>query len=512
MSDLQTDVTTSEEFNGTDAVTDGSETASDEAAVAADMAEGTAGEAVVTPTGSADDQSAVSESVVSESAVSESAAAGSAVSESSVAESVPAEPVTELSMADQRARVDSVVDSLKQINYDDDELKEKFGKYLKEIERYQSLLKLLDIGDENLAQKAEVFLEICENPEFEIAFVGTIKTGKSTLINALLGHNYTPVDVTPETAALTKFRKSPQDYVKVIFYNRQEWDELTKSKSQQADTYNELYRRLNAESVADEWVGHEPIMTEVENLGIEAEVAKWTSSKKPEHFFVKEVDIGLSTLPESFPEQVLLVDTPGLFDAVTYRSEITKKYIRKADAVFFCVDVQRTIREEHEEIRTVFENASDNMSKVHIVATHWDKLNKPIIENWERQKKFLVELFSGRSFFGDMELAQKNIMHSSAYMYNLLKDADDNMDELEIFCRMTGLTERGASDEEIKAVLDDIKGYTNVDKIREVIKTELLAKYKHLLFYRIETVYQDLISTYRRGIKERKEAAQKNAQ
>ncbi len=146
------------------------------------------------------------------------------------------------------------------------------------------------------------------------------------------------------------------------------------------------------------------------------------------------------------------------------------------------------------------------------MATHWDKLNKLIIENWERQKKFLVELFSGRSFFGDMELAQKNIMHSSAYMYNLLKDADDNMDELEIFCRMTGLTERGASDEEIKAVLDDIKGYTNVDKIREVIKTELLAKYKHLLFYRIETVYQDFISTYRRGIKERKEAAQQNAQ
>ncbi len=501
MSDLQTDVSTSEDLNE-NSVGANTEGAGTEASVETESA---AEEAVpFASAGSGSEVSGETETDVSAETGSKTPVESAPVTD----DAAPAvtEPVTEMNIADQRARVDSVVDSLKQINYDDDELKEKFGKYLKEIERYQSLLKLLDIGDENLAQKAEVFLEICENPEFEIAFVGTIKTGKSTLINALLGHNYTPVDVTPETAALTKFRKSPKDYVKVVFYDRQEWDELTRSKSQQADTYDELYRRLNAEAVVDTWVGHEPIMTEVENLEIENEVAKWTSSKMPEHFFVKEVDIGLSTLPESFPEQVLLVDTPGLFDAVTYRSEITKKYIRKADAVFFCVDVQRTIREEHEEIRAVFENASDNMSKVHIVATHWDKLNKPIIENWERQKKFLVELFSGRNFFGSMELAQKNIMHSSAYMYNLLKDADDNMDELEIFCRMTGLTERGASDEEIKSVLDEIKGYTNVDKIREVIENELLAKYKHLLFYRIETVYQDLISTYRKGIKEKREA------
>ena len=410
---------------------------------------------------------------------------------------------------EQKARIENTVNQIKEDDSEADKAwKEQTGKYLKEIERYQSMVKLLDIGNENLSQQTGLFLDILENPEFEIAFVGTIKTGKSTLINALLGHNYTPTDVTPETAALTKFRRSEQDYIKIVFYNEDEWKQLKASKSQNAVEYNDLYNRLGAEEAAAKWVGHDSIKRELSADEIETKVAQWTSSKYAEHFFVKEVELGISTLPETFPPQVLFVDTPGLFDAVQYRSEIAEKYIRKADAVFFCVDVQRTIREEHDEIMTVFENSRHNKEKVHIVATHWDKLNKPIVENWNKQKRFLVELFSNKNFFGSEELAEKNIMHSSAYMYNLCNDVDKNIDELELFTRMVGLTERGDSDEKIKSLMGDIMGYTNIEKIKKVIETELVAKYKQLMVDRIESVYQELVSTYRQGIHEKRVASE----
>ena len=116
---------------------------------------------------------------------------------------------------EQQQKIDSMVESMGA--QDDPVWKEKAGKYLREIDRYQAMVKLLDIGSKALNEKREMFVELCENPEFEIALVGTIKTGKSTLINALLGHDYTPTDITPETAALTKFRKSDNDYIRIIF-------------------------------------------------------------------------------------------------------------------------------------------------------------------------------------------------------------------------------------------------------------------------------------------------------
>ena len=66
-------------------------------------------------------------------------------------------------------------------------------------------------------------------PDLQIAIVGTIKAGKSTFINALFEENIASTDVTPETASLTKFRYSTKNKLEVKFYNKTEWDELWES-------------------------------------------------------------------------------------------------------------------------------------------------------------------------------------------------------------------------------------------------------------------------------------------
>ena len=89
------------------------------------------------------------------------------------------------------------------------------------MERVKTLLEAEGINElvtSKMMKNLNSFLARCSNAEFHIALVGAIKAGKSTLINAILGHRYASTKVTPETAALTKFRKADYNYVRVSFY------------------------------------------------------------------------------------------------------------------------------------------------------------------------------------------------------------------------------------------------------------------------------------------------------
>ena len=123
--------------------------------------------------------------------------------------------------------------------------------YVKKVEQYKAFYNVEDLENSSKAttiEKMNRFLDLCSHGEFQIAFVGTIKTGKSTLMNALLGKDYASEAVTPETAALTKFRSSVKDYVKVTFYSKEEWDKLWKSISSNKDVFLLEYKELHADT------------------------------------------------------------------------------------------------------------------------------------------------------------------------------------------------------------------------------------------------------------------------
>ncbi len=378
------------------------------------------------------------------------------------------------------------------------------------VEKYRAIMRLPEIkSDDGVVEKMNDFLELCTKPEFQIAFVGTIKTGKSTLINALLGHNYASMAVTPETAALTKFRSSPRDYVKVSFYTKNEWEDLWASRTSGADAFMNEYNELNADSVKDRWIGHETIYKEIANSDIKKELATWSSSKHAEHYFVKEIEVGISSLPEDFPKQVVFVDTPGLSDPVSYRSEITKQYIRKANAVFVCVDAQKVQKDEIETISSVFSFSSHNKNKVHIIATHWDKLNKPE-EDWRVQKNWLKKRLVGKGFFDTAEMAENNITYSAAYIYNLCRDynAIDVNDKIPLmqFALIMGM---GMDFNSLENNIPYMKDKTNIQSIQRIITDKLASNYKKLLYQDIEKKYLDIVYTLKRIAKEQqKETAE----
>lgn len=365
--------------------------------------------------------------------------------------------------------------------------------YTEKVERYNALFNLPEMGaDKNsdLSKKMMDFLDLCYKPEFQIAFVGTIKTGKSTLINSLLGHNYASMAVTPETAALTKFRSSPKDYVKVTFYSSEEWKKLWSSRTSGADAFMKEYNELDAESEKDKWIGHPYIYKELANSEIKKELSVWSSSKKAEHYFVKEIEVGISSLPKDFPKQVVFVDTPGLSDPVAYRSEITKQYIRKANAVFVCVDAQKVQKDEIETISSVFSFSSHNKDKVHIIATHWDKLNKPETD-WIEQKEWLEKRLIGKGFFDNKEMAHSNIMHSAAHIYNLCRDYDYlEKDDKKTLMQFAIAMDIDLCD--IRSNLSKMIELTNIKNINMIVRNKLAFNYQTLLCQDIENKYVDI--------------------
>lgn len=364
-----------------------------------------------------------------------------------------------------------------------------------------------------MIRNLDTFLQRCSNAEFHIALVGAIKAGKSTLINVLLGYEYASTKVTPETAALTKFRRGNRNYVHVSFYSKNEWERLWKSANDsKAEVFLEEYRQLNANAVKEQWVGRtEETFDCKEKEDVVKEILRWTSSRSPEHYFVKEVEVGLKDI--DLPEGGVLVDTPGLDDVVEYRSNITREYIDRANAVLVCVKSDALTGQEMATIYSVFSNTRYKPEKVYIVATQLDTLNRPN-ENWKEQQEEWIKYLKGPSAYGDKRLAERNLIPVSAYLYTLMKEYNSlsNDDDKMVDLQVTLMKLRCRNiDEDYQRIME----FTRIDYLRNKIQKEIIDKYKEFLIEDISESYkinQYEIQSTMKKIKESQKEIIKTAQ
>lgn len=371
---------------------------------------------------------------------------------------------------------------------------ETINRYVQNLNRLQYIISNDEVADtirvnSNLLNNINNFIDKCQTPEFHIAFVGAIKAGKSTLINALLGKKLASTSVTPETAVLTKFRSTKnKNYVKLSFYNDHEWSTLWQSVHDSKSTlFLEEYNKLDAEQEKGNWVGHEDktIYFEIES-DLKVEIEKWTSSKKATHYFVKEVEVGLVDF--NLPEQVVFVDTPGLDDAVRYRSDVTRRYIDRANAVFACVKSDAMTGQELATLYRVFSNTRYNPEKVYVIGTQWDTLNRPE-ENWKQQKLEWTKYLKQDDCFGNETLAEKNVFAVAAHIYNLVANYDSR-DEDELFeLEAVALKLRIRQFEEN---LDKLKELSNIEFLKHVLSTEVISKYQEILLQDLKQSYLDI--------------------
>lgn len=368
------------------------------------------------------------------------------------------------------------------------------ARYAVTMEKVKRLAETKDMTDyvaSNMIRKMDQFLERCKEEEFHIALVGTIKAGKSTLINALLGYEYASTQVTPETAALTKFRKGEENYVKVSFYTEKEWNKLWQNaQDSKADVFLEEYRTLKADEEKANWLGKEPQKFACEDKDeLKKEIGKWTSSKSSTHYFVKEVEVGLKEF--ELPDGVVLVDTPGLDDVVEFRSNITREYIDRANAVLVCVKSDTLTGPEMATIYSVFSNTCQHPEKVYTIATQMDTLNRPD-KDWEKQRAEWIKYLKGQGAYGNRKLAEEKIIPVSARLYTLLKKYEQQIIDKEDddYWELKGtLPKLRIEMSELDENYERVENFTNIPLFQKRLKSEIIANYKDMLVQDIADQY-----------------------
>lgn len=359
-----------------------------------------------------------------------------------------------------------------------------------------------------LINRLDNFIKKCSHPEFHIAFVGAIKAGKSTLINSLLGYNLASTAVTPETAALTKFRASKgKNYVKLTFYNDIEWTMLWKSvQESKSDIFLEEFQKLGAENEKKNWINKPSMIIEFDDINsLKEEIKKWTSSKKATHYFVKEVEVGLKDF--MLPEGVIFVDTPGLDDPVKYRSDITRKYIDRANAVLVCVKADALTGGELGTIYSVFANARYNPEKIYIIGTQLDTLNSPI-RNWAEQREEWIKILRREDCYNSLQIAEKNIIAVASHVSNLVREYSNLDEDSDEYWDLQSIALKFRI-KNIEEGLDRLNEFSNVDALKIKLRDEIIVKHKELLLEDLTQDYknnkEDIITKFN-VIKDREES------
>lgn len=354
----------------------------------------------------------------------------------------------------------------------------------------------------SINKNIDSYVENTINPSYQIAIVGAIKAGKSTLINALIGHDLASTNVTPETATLTKFKYSKNNSLKVKFYTVDEWDEIWENAlDKKADIFLDEYNHLKAEEVKDSLLGRKEIYSEFDTIDeMKDEIARWTSSQQKEHYFVKELEIGLNDL--KLPEQICLVDTPGLNDIIDYRSKITRDYVDSANAVLICVNAKTLRNEEMLTIARVFSKARYKKDKIYVLGTQIDTMNS--FEDWQLQKKDWLKILSRKEYFETSLKAKTHLIGISSYAYSKVikfgtklspKDILSlnsmkivNIDDALKIIKL--IDENKFTEDDIINLKEKVISYSNVEHLRDIIQIELLKNFN-------DSLVKDFVEKYK---------------
>lgn len=315
--------------------------------------------------------------------------------------------------------------------------------------------RLSSIGEQTLTELMRDFADKCKNKACHIAVVGRIGSGKSTFINALLGKEVYYTTPFSETSVLTNVKYSKgKDYIRVSFYNTSEWDRLWQSaiKANQESIIDNgflsEYNRLRADDLCNQLLNkEEESFFASDVVELRGALDRYLSCESPYHFFVKEVEIGLSSFV--LPKSVVLVDTLGLDDPVHYRTGISERIISSADIIILCINASDAWLSTYEldVIARVFSIAKTK-ENVYFVGTQYDIPGD--FSNYWREKtrpefnRHLSTMFNWK----EEELSEKRLFPVSAW-YNIIiqrAKCDSEFDQresdvdclAEVLCRCLG--------------------------------------------------------------------------
>ena len=233
--------------------------------------------------------------------------------------------------------------------------------------------------------------------EFNVAVTGVINAGKSTLLNALLGKKILGASNVPETVNLTVLKYSPEPFAKVNFWSEAELRELGIAQDQD-DDISEIYgdsrskfnndpsetaQNLNGKFDADG--GESKATFKSPNAGQICsdqpasktvktdEIKRYTSADSKYAKFVKSVELYENL--ELLKDNVRIIDTPGIDDAVAAREELVRRFMRECDLMVHLMNVsQSATQKDLDFIVSSLQNS--HAVRLAVLLTHADVLKQ----------------------------------------------------------------------------------------------------------------------------------------
>jgi GTP-binding protein EngB required for normal cell division len=163
----------------------------------------------------------------------------------------------------------------------------------------------IDTQDHDLQSLSRELLTRLAEDRFNLMLVGRFSRGKSTLINAVLGHPYLPTGVLPLTSVITAVRYGSRPQVVLNFRN------------------SGLRREIQLSQLAE-------YLTQQANPGNRKGLAY--------------AEIGLPV--ELLRRGLFIVDSPGLGSSITENTETAERFFPDADAFFLITSYDSPLSEE----------------------------------------------------------------------------------------------------------------------------------------------------------------------
>lgn len=365
-------------------------------------------------------------------------------------------------------------------------------------EHILNLQKMYDNG--SLTNRDKVFpvikllrelADISQTKDCQIAISGRIGAGKSTFLSSLLENDVICSCANSETSVLTKIRFSENgNYIKLTYYKTHEWDALWQCvvsanqdsiRNDNGDFLSE-FQSFSTEEIKSQSLDKEDdVFYETNTVKLKGLVSKYLSNQSPYHFFIKEAEIGLSDF--LMPKNVLFIETCGLDDPITYRTEISNKYLFKSDLIMLCIKANgdQLNSYELEEYTNLFSTIK-NKEKICIIGTQYD-IPHDFSKFWSQiTYPAFSKCFSSKPFFDSLNSIENKLHYVSAWYYNILLKAQNdvgflenecNVDYLaEVLCRNLGVSvayNKGKDAKSLKICMiehfEELKSMTNVSNV-----------------------------------------------
>lgn len=288
------------------------------------------------------------------------------------------------------------------------------------------------------------WLERLKSPEFPVAFLGAFSAGKSTIINAVLGDDILPQATKSLTAIPTLIRKGKTNKAVISYLTETEraelkelyLEEISKELRTSPATYRALdrdellaqlggdierqraqYGSFNKQKFFDELraliEGWDKLSGATREITLD-ELPAFLTEEYADVLFVNQAEIYLADV--NIPENVVLVDLPGLGVVNPRHRKVTKTYVEN-DAKAFVIAMKVFHLLEGEEIELLAEIHSQRkrvLQRAFWVINQWDVLSG-------KQKKEELANFNEKIDHYGFQITKDRVFKFSALNYLLLK-------------------------------------------------------------------------------------------